>query len=127
MNLRELAEADLKYILEDSATGFGWAIAVTNPEGETAELIGASNDISQVVDPETGQVVSGRSASVALRVASLFEAGFNSLPVGIADSTRKPWVIAFTDINGNPHTFKVIQSNPDRGLGVVTLILEAYV
>ena len=127
MNLRQQAEADLGFILEDSATGFGWPITVTDPNGTSSPLTGSSNDISQVVDPETGQVVSGRSASVALRVASLFEAGFNSLPVGIADRSSKPWLIAFNDINGNAHTFKVIQSNPDRTLGLVTCILEAYV
>jgi hypothetical protein len=126
MNLRQQAEADLAFILEDSTTGFGWPITVTDPNGSSRPLTGSSNDIAQVVDPETGQVVSGRSASIALRVASLFEAGFNSLPVGISDRNSKPWLVAFDDINGNPHTFKVIQSNPDRTLGLVTCILEAY-
>lgn len=129
MNLRQQAEADLAFILEDNATGFGWPITVTDPNGFTGDgpLTGSSNDISQVVDPETGQVVSGRSASVALRVASIFEAGFNSLPTGITDKNSKPWIIAFDDINGNSYTFKVIQSNPDRTLGLITCILEAYV
>lgn len=126
MNLRQRAEADLQFILEDSSGGFGWPITVTDPSGLIRPLTGSSNDISQVVDPETGQVVSGRSASVALRVASIFTAGFNSLPVGIADRNSKPWLVSFDDINGNLHTFKVIQSNPDRALGIVTCILEAY-
>jgi len=127
MNLRQQAEADLAFILEDNATGFGWPITVTAPDGTSSPLTGSSNDISQVVDPETGQVVSGRSASVALRVASIFEAGFNSLPVGVTDKNSKPWLVAFDDINGNPYTFKVIQSNPDRTLGLITCILEAFV
>lgn len=127
MNLRQLAESDLQFILEDSATGFGWPITLTDPSGVSSPLTGSSNDISQVIDPETGQVVSGRSASVALRVASIFTAGFNSLPVGISDRASKPWLVQFNDINGSSHTFKVIQSNPDRTLGLVTCILEAYV
>lgn len=127
MNLRQQAETDLHFILEDSATGFGWPITITNPIGMSRPLTGSSNDISQVIDPETGQVVSGRSASVALRVASIFAEGFNSLPVGISDRNIKPWLVQFNDINGNPHTFKVIQSNPDRTLGIITCILEAYV
>jgi hypothetical protein len=126
MSLRQQAEADLAFILEDSATGFGWPISVTDPTGLNRPLTGSSNDISQVVDPETGQVVSGRSASIALRTSSIFAAGFNSLPVGIVDRDSKPWVISFDDINGNTHTFKVIQSNPDRTVGLVTCILEAY-
>ncbi len=126
MNLRQQAEADLAFILEDNATGFGWPITVTDPNGMSKGMTGSSNDISQVVDPETGQVVSGRSASVALRTASLFEVGFNALPVGVTDKSSKPWLIAFDDINGSPHTFKVIQSNPDRALGLITCILEGY-
>ncbi len=126
MNLRQQAENDLEFILEDSSTGFGWTITLTDPSGTSSPLTGSSNDISQVVDPETGQVVSGRSASVALRVSSIFEAGFNSLPVGVADSSSKPWLAQFNDINGNSHTFKIIQTNPDRTLGIVTCILEAY-
>lgn len=126
MNLRQQAEADLQFILEDNPTGFGWAITLTDPSGLSKNLIGSSNDISQVVDPETGQVVSGRSASVTLRVASIFGEGFSSLPTGVADASSKPWIIGFKDINDNPHTFKVIQSNPDRTLGLVTCVLEAF-
>lgn len=125
MNLRQLAEADLGGILEDSATGFGWSISLTDPAGTVAALTGFSDDIAQLIDPETGQAVSGRLASVALRISSITLAGLG-LPRGIADSTVKPWLVSFNDINGNAYTFKVMQSNPDRALGLVTLVLEAY-
>lgn len=125
MNLRQLAEADLGGILEDSATGFGWSISLTDPAGTVAALTGFSDDIAQLIDPETGQAISGRLASVALRISSITLAGLG-LPRGIADSTVKPWLVSFNDINGNAYTFKVMQSNPDRALGLVTLVLEAY-
>lgn len=125
MGLREIAETDLSFILEDSVFGFGWSITVTDPDGTTAALIGFSNDIAQLIDPDTGQAVSGRLASAVLRTSSLTAAGFG-LPVGIADSGSKPWLIQFDDINGTAHTFKVAQSNPDRALGVVSCVLEAY-
>lgn len=126
MGLRATAEADLAFILEDADTGFGWSISVTNPAGTTADLTGFSNDIAQLIDPDTGQAVSGRLASAVLRISSLTAAGLD-LPVGIADSASKPWLVAFNDINGNAHMFKVAQSNPDRALGTVSLILEAYI
>jgi hypothetical protein len=126
MNLRQQAESDLRFILEDSTTGFGWPITITDPDGLTCELTGYSNDISQVIDPETGQIVSGRSATVALRIASIVKAGYAKLPTGVADKKIKPWVMECKDINCNIHTFKVIQSNPDRSLGILTCILEAY-
>lgn len=125
MSLRDLAEADLAFILEDSVTGFGWSITLTDPAGQVGAFTGFSNDIAQAIDPDTGQVVSGRSASVSLRISSLTAGGFG-LPRGIADASIKPWLVAFDDINGGAHTFKVQASDPDRTLGVVNCILEAY-
>ena len=112
MNLRQQAELDMGAIVEDSVYGFGWPIVVTSPDGAlTKPLTGLSDDIAQVIDPETGQAVSGRLASVALRISSLTAAGFTELPRGISDTTVKPWVIEFDDINGNAYKFKVVQSN----------------
>jgi hypothetical protein len=125
MGLRDIAEADLAFILEDADTGFGWPITVTDPDENSAELTGFSNDIAQVIDPETGQAVSGRLATATLRISSLTAAGF-SMPQGIADTSVKPWLITFNDINGNSFTFKILQSNPDRAIGVVSLVLEIY-
>ncbi len=127
MGLRETAEQDLGTIMEDSATGFGRPITLTAPDGTVGLLTGFSDDIAQVIDPDTGQAVSGRLASAALRIAHI-EAKLpgKGLPVGIADAAIKPWLVAFDDINGNSFTFKVAQSNPDRTLGLVTLILEIY-
>lgn len=125
MSIRQLAESDLGLILEDGATGFGWPITVTDPSGTVRPLTGFSDDIAQIIDPDTGQAVSGRLASVALRISSILAAGL-TLPRGIADAGIKPWVIEFDDINGNAFKFKVAQSNPDRALGLVTLLLELY-
>lgn len=125
MGLRQIAETDLGLILEDTTTGFGYAIIVTDPAGTVRPLTGFSDDISQIIDPDTGQAVSGRLASVALRISSLTAAGL-ALPVGIADAGIKPWIVEFDDINGNPFKFKVSQSNPDRALGMVVCLLELY-
>ena len=126
MGLRDLAEQDLGAILEDSTYGFGWNITVTDPTGlSDSTLVGFSDDISQVIDPDTGQVVSGRQASVALRISTLIAAGF-SLPRGVADQTSKPWVVIFNDINGVSHTFKVLSADPDRAIGLVVCQLEGY-
>jgi|AntDeeMinimDraft_4_1070355.scaffolds.fasta_scaffold02891_6 hypothetical protein len=126
MGLRDLVEQDLGAILEDSATGFGWPISLTDPDGLTDEtLVGFSDDIAQSIDPDTGELVSGRLASVALRISTLYAAGF-SLPRGVADTSKKPWVVKFNDINGRPHVFIVRQANPDRAAGLVVCILEGY-
>ena len=124
--LRETAETDLGLILEDSSTGFGWPITITDPAGKVESLVGFSGDIAQAIDPDTGQAVSGRLAMVSLRISSLIAAGFTDLPRGIASTTSKPWLITFDDINGTSYTFKVQQSNPDRTLGLVKCILELW-
>jgi hypothetical protein len=125
MGLRATAEADLAVIMEDEATGNAWPITVTDPDCNKGNLFGISDDIAQVIDPETGQAVSGRLASAALRIKSLADVGLG-IPKAIADEDSKPWVIEFNDINGNPFKFKVSHSNPDRMLGIVTLLLEVY-
>lgn len=127
MGLRQTAEADLGAILEDDVTGFGFPIIITDPAGNsgTGPLIGTPVDISQFIDPDTGQAVSGRQASCAIRISSLTAAGLG-VPKGIADSASKPWTAQYDDINGNTRLYKVSQSNPDSALGVVVLLLEAY-
>lgn len=125
MSLRITAESDLGVILEDDTYGFGWSITVTDPAANVGSLTGFSDDISQLIDPDTGQAVSGRLASAVLRISSLTAEGLG-LPVGIADAASKPWVIEFDDINGNAHKFKVSESNPDRALGIVVCLLESY-
>jgi hypothetical protein len=126
MGLRIISEIDLGEILEDSIYGFGWPITVVDPGNVAKLLTGFSNDISQIIDPDTGQVVSGRLATVALRITSLVNVGFANLPVGIADSASKPWLVKFDDINLNSFTFKVAKSDPDRVLGIVICTLELY-
>ena len=125
MGIRETAEADLGFILEDSQSGAGWPIQVIDPDGAFADLVGYSSDISQVIDPDTGQAVSGRLASIALRMSTLRAKGLE-VPKGIADSALKPWMIVFDDILGKPWKFKVSRSSPDRALGIVVCYLEFY-
>lgn len=126
MSLRTLAESDLAVTLEDGVSGFGWPITLIAPSDLSAPLTGSSNDIAQAIDPDTGQIVSGRTASVALRIASILDAGFSELPRNVEAAGVKPWRVMFDDINGNSYMFKVRQTNPDRALGLLVCMLENY-
>lgn len=122
-----MAESDLGLILEDEDTGFGWPISLTDPAGNTAPLTGFSGDISEMIDPDTGMYVSGRQAFIVLRNSSIYAALPGSgLPVHIANSQARPWVVTFDDINGLPYTFKVSDSMPDRTIGLTKCALEVY-
>lgn len=126
MSLRVIAEADTRAILEDSVHGFGYLITVTDPAGLQAPVIGYSGDIGLVIDPDTGQAVSGRVAHATINISTLLTAGFTDLPRGIEAPASKPWIMTFDDINGNSFTFKVSDAQPDRTLGIVNCILEFY-
>lgn len=125
MGLRAEAAADLRAITEDDAAGFGWPITLTDPAGTSVDIIGLANDIGTTIDPDTGMAVTGRNASVAISLAALDDAGVG-IPKSIADSASKPWLVSFDDIQGEAHTFKVREALPDRAIGVVVCLLEAY-
>jgi hypothetical protein len=124
VGLRADAEQDLAFILEDEDCG-GVPVILINQDEEAAAFIGQSGDISQVIDPDTGQAVSGRLAHVSLRISSILAEGF-TLPRGISRSTEKPWLAIFTDFQGAAYRFKIQSSQPDRTLGIVTCLLELY-
>ncbi len=119
MDLHALASQDLAFTLEAD----GQEVTLTDPQGASAVLKAISNDISLVLDPETGVPVSGRNANVALRMASLRAEGME-LPKGIEDAARVPWLVQYTTVSGDVLNAKVVESNPDRALGIVTLSLE---
>lgn len=120
MSLRERAALDCQSILEDTS-GFGWPFTLTSPAGVVSELVGLSNDVGESIDPDTGQAVAGRRASVSVSLASL-----PAMPEAIAASDRKPWIVTFADVQGVASDWKVVEVLPDRALGIVVLLLEVY-
>lgn len=125
MNLGVQAVADAKTIVEDLANGFGQTATVTSPKGQSATLTGLPNDIHTTIDPETGQEVSGREASMVFARSSV-QTAFGEQPAGVQKASEKPWVIVTNDSEGASHTFKVNEVRPDRRLGLVVCILEFY-
>lgn len=125
-NLRTQAAADLQTILADEANGFGQSVTVTDPAGTTVELVGFTADIGTEIDPQTGELVAGRRASVSLPIAGIQASDLIGLPANVSNRSSKPWVMQFDSHDGTTHTFKVAHSMPDRAAGVVTCILEAY-
>jgi len=127
MSLRVQAEADLAVTLEAS-TDFGEPFTLTDPSdfASATQLYGAVGDIGQVLDPDTGQAVSARHATLTARIATLTAAGYTTLPEGKADAGVKPWRVDFAGVSTASQRYKVVQSFPDRTLGVVTMILAFW-
>ena len=114
MNLRERAEADNEFLLEDNVNGFGHPATFTAPDGTAYKVIGKAGRIGVDIDPETGLLVQGNKSSFTARL-SRFPA--NQYPdVG--------WTIETTDITGATVKGKVLQSMLDRTLGRVTVLVR---
>lgn len=120
MGIRDEAPLHAQAFLE-SASDFGWPFTLTSPAGVVSQLRGYTTDVGQTIDPETGQAVAGRRASVACSLLSLA-----AMPEAIADSTSKPWVATFADVEGVTSSWKVVEVLPDRAAGVIVLIVEIY-
>lgn len=125
MGLRELAHSDLIDIVNDDEYG-GDDIVITSPSGVAHDFKAFSNDIFESIDPGTGQVVAGRVCTVSVLISELITHGFEGIQ-GVVDSSSRPWMVDTTDVNGRAHKFKVRESHPDNGMGLIPLILEAYV
>jgi len=125
MNIRALAERDLATTLEDGEYGFGWPAVITDPEGNFGCLSIQANDISALIDPDTGQMVSGKSIGVVIRIRTLQEKCLG-IPRNVSKRSEKPWTVEFTDVLGASGACKVISADPDYVLGVVSCKLEVY-
>ncbi len=123
MNLRELAAADHRSIVEDVTGGFGREITFTDPVGKTGIIKGFWNDIGQTIDPNTGSLVAGTTAFVRVTMAALRTAGLG-VPVALADGN--PWVVEYNDMAGRKHRCKVREVRKDRSFDAVDCYLETY-
>ena len=124
MSLRAQAAADAATFIAD-VTGFGCAITVTDPDGNSAVVMGRATDIGQLIDPDTGGTIAGRQASVTFAMSVLTAAGLG-IPKGVTDDDSKPWSVSFADITGASHDFLVTDARPDAELGIVVCMLAAY-
>ncbi|HEY3500676.1 MAG TPA: hypothetical protein VGK73_38550 [Polyangiaceae bacterium] len=116
--------ADFRMTLEDTA-GFAKDITLTDPLGNTAELLGDCYDIGQAIDPGTGLLVSGRYVNVSISVAALREAGLE-LPEHEGDPKRAPWRFEI-EHQGKRHVFTVLEANESKSMDFVNVKLKAFV
>lgn len=124
IGLRQQASNDAEAIMKETY-GFVWPCVITSPGLSSVSFSCRSNDIHITVDAGTGEIVTGRQASIAILISDLVDAGFTEIG-SIAESTSKPWAVAFDDINGRSYNFKVAETFPDYTIGIMICILEVY-
>lgn len=126
MGLREIAQADARAFLNDTQCGAGIAMTVTAPSDLSGTVNGWANDIAALIDPDTGQAVSGRMITVSFHVLDLQAVGL-TLPHGVHDKDVKPWRVSYTDEFGTTFNMVVVESEPDRTLGFVNCSMELHI
>lgn len=124
-NLREIAAADHRAIVEDVAGGFGRELTFVDPKGLTAVVNGLWNDVGQSLDLQSGSMVAGTVAFVRVTLGALHDVGLG-IPEVIADTKRKPWLVFFSDMAGREHRYKVNDVRVDRSMNAVDCYLENY-
>lgn len=113
MNLREMAEKDLSYTLEDKFTGFGVDVKFTDLSGNSLTIVGQYHREYMSIDPETGVSVNTKKSAVTFRTSAL------SL-----GKVKNGWKVETTDISGNIFTGYVVDIFPDETLGKTSIILR---
>ena len=125
MNIRQLAQTHLAKILDSDSIGNSQSVFLTSPANVTETIEASTSDVSSLIDPQTGVAVRGRHATITIRIGLLTERGLE-IPRGTEDTTKKPWLVSFDDINGDRWEFKVDDSHIDRTLGIVTCDLGLW-
>lgn len=132
MGLSEQAILDNAQFSGDASSGFGVAISMRAPTGETATLNGFSTKHYLGIDGE-GNPISTKKASVAFNELNLIAA--NALyPIRISDTSDPHYqavkltdhLVNVVDSTGIIKNYISRQSFPDEKLGMIVIILEDY-
>ena len=114
MNIRELAEKDLSFVLEDTSLS-GSRFFLFDKKGNRFELAGSVGDIGYLLDT-TGAPVQGRTITVAFRLSSLAKK--------TKEVPQKGWRVLLQDLSGTECRLYVVRYEPDRTIGIGRLVLS---
>ena len=123
MNLRELAESDLEHILEDDIRGGAESVTLISPANGEGCFKGFDFNVGEIYDPQTDTMIVGQLRQFSFRQSTLCAANL-AIPEGVADETKKPWLVRHekTQI-----TSKIKSVLVDDSLGITTVHLEPWV
>jgi hypothetical protein len=114
VNVREQAESDLGWILENTGEA-GSPFVLIDPDGAEYHVVGMVGDIGLSISPETGERIRSRSIACSCRIRTLFALG--------AATPGRGWKARITDLQGNLVNAFVQGNDPDRTLGIYNLVI----
>jgi hypothetical protein len=114
MTLRDLAEADLRYTLEN-LSGSGTPYTLIDPDGTEYSVIGAVGDIGIFYETTGGEATRNRSIFCTCRI--------RTLAVQTPLIPERGWKAIITDLQGKAIKLFVNGNDPDRTLGMYRLTM----
>lgn len=117
MNLRQLAEQDLKVTLTDKDNGGAVSFTLLKPTGTGYTLSGFVGDIGYLVDTE-GNPIAGRTVTACYRLSDCLTSAGEYVKPG------RGWRVIYTDLSGHEWILYIIRFEPDRTIGIGRLILS---
>jgi hypothetical protein len=126
MSLLDIARRDAQRIINSNKFGFSSSVTLIDQAGVEYPINAIVSVIHNLVDPDTGQPVSGSLATASINTLDLIALGVQ-IPEGEADETKKPWLIREADIQGNTVTYAIVRSAPDKANGNILCDLNEYV
>ncbi len=126
MNLISRVQKDSQRIMNSERFGFSVPIVLTEPDGTAHSFKGLVSIIHNLIDPDTGEPVSGFLATVSINVRDLNAAGVE-VPEGVMSETERPWLVTETNQFGVEQTLKIVRAAPDETNGNILIDLGAYV
>jgi hypothetical protein len=119
MNINDIAEEDLSFIIEDKENGTGVDLLLYDEDSNEYPVVAIVNDIGYFIDPATGVGVVGRTVEATVRISSL-SALSNDDPPSV------DWMAKYTDKSGE--TWNMGVASPprvDRTLGIYLITFES--
>ena len=125
MSLLQRIQKDSQRIMNSTRFGVSIDIVLLDPAQVEYPLKSIVTVIHNLVDPDTGQPVSGYLATASINRLDLNELGI-ALPEGISNELARPWTIRYTNIDNVEITNKITRAAPDEANGNILCDLGSY-
>ena len=125
MSLFQRLQKDSQRIMNSSKFGFSTDIVLIDPNDVEYPLKSILTVIHNLIDPDTGQPVSGYLATASINRLDLNALGI-TLPEGVSDELQRPWAVRETNIDGVVVNYKITRAAPDEANGNILCDLGSY-
>lgn len=125
MGLLDRMRKDSQRIMNSDRFGFSTAITLTDPDGVGYPFNSIIAVIHNLVDPDTGQPVSGFLATASINILDLQALGLE-IPEGEMSELSRPWTVTETNIQNVVVTYKIVRAAPDEANGNILCDLVTY-